>query len=108
MKNLPNGPARQQVIDRMVEIVRRDGPWVWGFNPKSYGLHHAWYHNAKPHLMANNTLKYKRIDPELRAERRAAWNQPVHWPLLLVLLVLLVSVAPAWIAYRRREQGAAR
>jgi ABC-type transport system substrate-binding protein len=108
MKNLPNGPERQQVIDRMVEIVRRDGPWVWGFNPKSYSLHHAWYHNAQPHLMANNTLKYKRVDPQLRAERRAEWNQPVRWPLAVIAILLLVSVAPAWFAYRRRERGAAR
>jgi len=108
MKDLPNGAERQRVIDRMVELARRDGPWIWGFNPKAYSLHHAWYHNAKPHLMANNTLKYKRVDPALRAQRRAEWNQPVRWPLAAALLVLLLSVAPAWIAYRRRERGVAR
>jgi ABC-type transport system substrate-binding protein len=108
MKNLPNGPERQQVIDRMLEIVRRDGPWVWGFNPKAYSLYHAWFHNAKPHLMANNTLKYKRIEPALRAEQQAEWNRPVRWPIFLILALLLVSLLPAWLAYRRREQGAAR
>jgi len=108
MKDLPNGEERQRIIDRMLEIARRDGPWIWGFNPKAYSLHHAWYHNAKPHLMANNTLKYKRIDPQLRAEQRRAWNAPVRWPIGLIVLVLVVSLLPAWIAYRRREQRAAR
>lgn len=108
MKDLPNGAERQRIIDRMIEIARRDGPWVWGFNPKAYSLHHDWYRNAKPHLMANNTLKYKRIDPQLRAEKRREWNAPLRWPLGVIAVLLLVSVAPAWIAYRRRERRAAR
>ncbi len=33
--------------------------------------------------MANNTLKYRRLDPELRQRLRAAWNPPVLWPLWL-------------------------
>lgn len=108
MKNLPNGDERQRIIDRMLEILRRDGPWIWGYFPKSFSLHHAWYFNGKPHLMANNVLKYKRIDPLLRAEKRIEWNQPVVWPLLLILVLLVLSVMPAWLAYRRREQGVAR
>ncbi len=53
MKNMDNGPARQAIIDRMVEIVRRDAPWAFGFHPKQFMLHHGWYLNAKPNLMAN-------------------------------------------------------
>ena len=35
-----------------------------------------------PNLMANNTLKYRRIDPALReASCAARWNPPVLWPL---------------------------
>ncbi len=108
MKVLPNGDERQAVIDRMLEILRRDGPWIWGFFPKSFSLHHAWYFNGKPHLMANNVLKYKRIDPVQRAAKRIEWNRPVVWPLLLILALLVLSVMPAWIAYRRREQKVAR
>jgi ABC-type oligopeptide transport system substrate-binding subunit len=107
MKNMDDGPERQAIIDRMVEIVRRDAPWAGGFYPKAYSLAHAWYHNAKPNLMANNTLKYRRIDPDLRARRRAEWNRPVWWPLLLVGAVLLLSALPAWRTYRRRERSTA-
>ncbi len=102
MKNMPNGPARQAVIDEMVEIARYDAPWIWGFNPKDFRLYHAWYKNAQPNLMANNTLKYLRIDPVLRAEKQNEWNQPVLWPLGLVAGVLLLSVLPALALYRRR------
>ena len=39
-----------------------DAPWVWGLHPTSMALFHAWYKNVLPHAMANNTLKYKRVD----------------------------------------------
>jgi ABC-type transport system substrate-binding protein len=108
MKNLPNGPERRRIIDQMVEILRRDAPWVWGFFPKAFGLHHEWYLNSKPHLMANNTLKYRRIDPERRVSRQAEWNRPTLWPLGLLLVLLLSVLIPALIGFRRRERSAAR
>jgi hypothetical protein len=103
MKNMPNGPERQAVIDRMVEILRHDAPWVFGLHPKQFVLYHAWYGNVKPNLMANNTLKYRRIDPELREARRHAWNQPVVWPVALIGALLVLAVIPAVIGYRRHE-----
>ncbi len=107
MKDMDNGPARQEVIDAMLEIVRRDAPWIFAYHPKSFGLHHAWVHNVKPNLMANNTLKYRRIDPALRAAKRHAWNRPVLWPLALGVVAVVVVVAPAVIAWRRRERKTA-
>ncbi len=108
MKNMRNSPERQKVIDEMMEIVRRDAPWVWGMFPKAFSLHHAWYHNVKPNLMANNTLKYRRVDPQLRKQKRLAWNPPVLWPIGLLLALLMVSAIPAVVTWRRRERSAAR
>ncbi len=107
MKDIPNGPERQAVIDRMVDIVRRDAPWLWGFHPKAFSLHHVWFHNVKPNLMANNILKYWRIDPVIRAQARDTWNKPVVWPLGLIAILVVVSVIPAWTSYRRRERSTA-
>ncbi len=105
MRLLPNGPERQAVIDRMVAQLREDAPWVWGMHPMSYGLYHAWFQNTKPNLMANNTLKYFRLDPALRAQKRAQWNPPQLQPLLWGLAVLLVLLLPAllvrWAGERR-------
>jgi ABC-type oligopeptide transport system substrate-binding subunit len=104
MKNMDNGPERLAIIRRMVDIARRDAPWAWGVHPKQFLLEHDWMANAKPNHMANNTLKYLRLDAPRRAERRAAWNRPVLWPVALLLAVLLGSAVPAVIAYRRRER----
>lgn len=107
MKNMENGPQRQAIIDQMMEILRRDAPWSWGYFPKSFSLHHAWYKNAIPNLMAENTLKYKRIDPKLRAEKRREWNQPVLWPVITLFVLLLASLIPAYVMFRRRERSSA-
>lgn len=108
MKSMDNSPARQAIIAKMVAIAQYDAPWLWGFHPVSFALHHAWYHNAKPNLMANNTLKYKRIEPELRKQQRQQWNQPIWWPLMLVLAFLLCVLLPAWLFYRAQQNRSIR
>ncbi len=108
MKNMPNSPERQKIIDRMVDIARVDAPWIWGVHPKKYSLRHSWIANDKPNTMARNNMKYLRIDPQKRAELRAAWNRPVLWPAGLVLAVLVIFSLPALVSYRRRERMAAR
>ena len=89
MKNMPNSAERQLIIDKMVAILREDAPWVWGFIPKSYGLYHQWLTNSKPHAMARNTLKYLRINPEMRDKFRTEYNQVVWWPLVILVLMLI-------------------
>ncbi len=54
--------------------------------------------------MARNSLKYQRIDAAQREIKRAEWNRPVIWPLLLVLVLLLALLLPALVTYRRRER----
>lgn len=108
MKNMPNGEARQKIIDEMVEIVRKDSPWLWGFHPVGFSLHHGWYGNVKPNLMANNTLKYKRIDPILRSEQRQLWNQPIWWPVIVGVIVLILLILPAVISYKKRQRAVIR
>ncbi len=108
MKNMQNGAERQRIIDRMVEIARRDAPWIWGIHPKDYSLRHAWLANDKPNNMARNSIKYLKLDVAQRAAKRREWNQPRVWPVLLILAALVASAVPAFVTYRRRERMAAR
>ena len=104
MKNMDNTAERQAIIRQMITILQHDAPWVFGFHPKSYALGHRWLYNRKPNNVANNTLKYQRLDPADRALQREAWNRPVRWPLLLMGGVLAAIVIPAIVSVRRREQ----
>ena len=108
MKNMPNSPEREAIIEKAVTILREDVPWLWGFHPKDYSLYHSWLKNVKPNKIAYNTLKYQRIDPPSRDSLRAAWNRPVLWPIGVALAALAAFTWPAVVSYRRRERRAAR
>jgi ABC-type transport system substrate-binding protein len=78
MRNMENKPERYEIIQKMQKIIQHDAPWVFGFNPKNFALYHQWYQNLKPNLMANNQLKYARLDVETREKMREKWNRPLH------------------------------
>jgi len=105
IKTMQNSPERIYKIKQMIKIVREDAPWVWGIHPKSLALSHAWYSNVMPHAMANNTLKYKRINGALRAKMQKMWNQPVLWPLIALGLFILLMIYPLYYAYIRRQKA---
>jgi oligopeptide transport system substrate-binding protein len=105
MKNMENNPTRQAIIDRMLEIVRHDSPWLWGYHPKNYVLRHGWLSNVKANVMANNKLKYWSVDAKRRDALRRDWNQPKRWPLWLGAAgILLLGM---WLAQvlRQREEA---
>jgi ABC-type transport system substrate-binding protein len=106
MKILQDGPARKKIIDEMVALVRRDSPWIWGFHPQAYVLEHAWMGNAKPNLMARNSIKYRRLNADLRVKRQAEWNTPILAPALGSLCALGVLVLGLFVRSRRRTMAA--
>ena len=107
MRSLPNNEERQQLIDQMVQQLRDDAPWVWGYHPKSFALYHGWLKNVKPNQLAHNRLKYLRVDSTLRRDQQSQWNSP-HWsPLLIFLLALVVFVLPAVYLYYQRQRSSA-
>ena len=106
MKNMKDSSERQEIIDQMLRILRKDSPWIWGYHPKDYALYHEWYTNVKPNKMSHNNLKYHRIDSNMREEKRLHWNKPVLWPLAVFLIVLIVGLIPAIVIYRKKERGA--
>ena len=108
MRNQPDDPARLKTIAQLQALIQEDAPWVFGVHPIGFTLHHAWYRNLKPHPVANNTLKYLRIDSKDRDEKRMVWNPPILWPLLVGFGLFSLLLLPALRAYRRRLGGKAR
>ncbi len=107
MRDLPDGPEKEQIIARMTRILQEDAPWMFGIYPKSGGAYQQWVGNAKPTQMVRNTLQYLKIDAPLRASKIADWNKPLWWPLGLIVLLLALLVWPAWRALRRQDRETA-
>ncbi len=107
MKNMDNTAERLGIVRQMNHILQHDAPWDFGLHPKSYTLIHRWLKNRKPSDVANNILKYQRIDAIDRANARREWNRPLVWPLWLGLAAFVLAMVPAVIGYRRRERKAA-
>jgi ABC-type transport system substrate-binding protein len=108
LKLLDDGPEKQSVIDRMTAILQQDAPWSFGYFPYSSGAFQPWVHNAKPAVMIRDMARYYRIDTAERVRRQAQWNQPVWWPMALLVAV---GAAVVWLAlrsFRRRDQLDAR
>jgi hypothetical protein len=61
----------------------------------------------KPNLMANNQLKYLRINVDRRARMRRLWNRARIWPLASMLMILIAFFYPAWLLYRRQQHAGA-
>jgi ABC-type transport system substrate-binding protein len=104
VKQMKSSPARQQLINKMVEIVREDAPWAFGFYPKELALKHSWYKNVWANPLANNTLKYKKINAEQRMQAIKVWNKPITWPLWLLLFFSIFAIYPLIKAYKNKQQ----
>jgi oligopeptide transport system substrate-binding protein len=105
MRLMDPGPEREAVVAQMVELWRRDAVWMNGFHPLEYYLNNEWVHNTRRHGISKRTLKYVRIEDELRASRQQQWNPPVVWPLIIAVCVVLVLILPGITAYRRRQRA---
>ncbi|MFN7779382.1 MAG: ABC transporter substrate-binding protein [Betaproteobacteria bacterium] len=107
MRDLPDGPERQQLIDQMVRIVRDDAPWMFGVFPASTYLHQGWLHNYKPTLLAKNNIQYLRLDYATRWQKIEEWNRPRWLPLAPFGLLLIPPVVFGWRILKRRDAATA-
>lgn len=103
-KQMDIAADRGPLVDRMVDILRHDAPWVFMYNEQSLKMNNEWLAPAKPGRIVRSTGKYLHVDAALRARRIAARNRPVLWPLGLGLVLLAGGAALAVRTYRRREQ----
>lgn len=104
MKNMKNSKKREDIIKKMLEIVQYDSPWIWGYHPKSFSLSHKWVENIESNLMANNTLKYKKINNSIRKKDIKVWNKANFSLLYIVLFLITAFIASIFIMIRKKDK----
>lgn len=104
MKNRSNDATRQQLIDKMVELLRRDAPWAWGIHSESLILSQQWVAPIKINTISVGTLKYMAVDVPMRNALRSAWNQPVLWPIGMLIILIFLLLLPFLLAYRKKQK----
>lgn len=102
MRVMPDNVEREAIIKNMLNIITDDSPWIWGFHTRQFSLYHSWNKNVKPNLMANNTIKYRRLDAQQRSSMQQQWNKPILWPLLVLVVLCILCLLPAWLLYRQK------
>jgi ABC-type transport system substrate-binding protein len=108
LKTMDDGPAKQKVIDEMVQILRRDVPWSFGFFPYASAAVHGWVSNSKPAILIRDHGRYVRLDVPRRVASVAAWNRPIWWPMVVLAGVALGGMLVGRNALRRRERMSGR
>jgi len=63
---IPDSPERTTLYREMSDIVVEECPWIFMHHPMSYGLHHSWLKNYKPHDFPYGMVKYYRVDSDVR------------------------------------------
>jgi ABC-type transport system substrate-binding protein len=99
-----NGPERMAEIVEMREIVERERPWIELLFREDYALYHSWYKNVKPFGMSGPMFKYRDIDVDERSRLREAWNEPVLWPLYVLIVGFVVLVVPGIVTFMKERQ----
>ncbi len=66
MMVLPPGPARRQVIDRMMDRLQEECPWIFLHHRVSATVVQPWVTHWRPHDFPYGLFKYYGVDPVLR------------------------------------------
>ena len=93
---------RNKIINQMIKILQADSPWIFGLFNESFVLQHDWNDPIKSLTIGNNNLKYKSIDTKKRLQQQTALNQPIYWPIIAFILLLIGLILPVAIAYYKK------
>ncbi len=108
MRSMAPGKERNAIVKKMIELVQEDAPWVFGYFSKSFVLKHHWMNQTKAHGVANNTLKYLKLDNTKRTEAQQKWNNAKISILIGIVLFLLLLILPACYKYWQKEHQVKR
>jgi len=67
IKPMHDSLERTKILKQMSEIVINDAPWIFLYQPLSFGLSHSWVENYEYHAFPYGMGKYRRINDSVRS-----------------------------------------
>lgn len=67
IRTMSDSPERTAIYREMADIVIEDAPWIFMYHPMSFGLHHSWVKNYKPHDFPYGMTKYRKINMDMKS-----------------------------------------
>ncbi len=104
MRTRENDERRTEIIAEMTKLLEQERPWIELFHPEQYALFQGWMKYVKPVGISTPVTKYYDLDPDLRAEKRREWNQPVMWPLGVLIALLVLVLIPGIRTFLQERQ----
>lgn len=74
IRTMQDSPERTETYETMANIIVEDCPWIFMFQPMSFGLKHSWVENYEPHDFPYGMGKYRKINDEVRRQWRATYG----------------------------------
>jgi len=108
MRAMDNTPERLELIRKMRAIETEDCPLVYTYHDEDLLVNHQWVSNINPHGVANDLLKYRRVDGPTRAALQREWNQPNFWPAIALAVFIIAGSIPAASVVRQRRHRKVR
>jgi len=105
---MEDSPERLRLIHRLRDIAVEDCPWVYIRHNQSLSISQSWVKNRKMPQVDADMAQYWSVDSEARRRTIAEWNQPVLWPILVLLGLAGLASLPALQTARRRNRRSIR
>ena len=96
--------SRGEIIRAMQLTLQEECPLIPNSHSERYMLFHAWLKHIKPHPLSLSSAKYLDVDMPQRTEKRQEWNQPVHWPAYVAVVIVVAFLLPGIVTVRKERR----
>jgi ABC-type transport system substrate-binding protein len=103
MATMENSPERLELIKRMNAIIAEDVPQILEFNKAGYIIEQPWAPATHFNVMLEGGVKYRDVDPVLRAQKQHEWNPVPKWPIALALGLVVAGLGYGFALNRKRN-----
>lgn len=103
MATMENSPERLAIVQRMNEIFAEEVPVILEFNKAGYIIEQPWAPATNFNVMLEGGVKYRPVDPIMRAQKQREWNHVPKWPIAVALGAVVAGLGLGVVVNRKRN-----